>query len=81
MMGTMPYTKSFRRRLRVLFSPVRLILFIASIIFNIALNAVYISKGGSPEWVGALSVVPLLAFAGWTVGTDYTIRRNERNQL
>ena len=75
----MPWSKSPRRRFRVLFSSLRLTLFIAAIIFSIALNIVYISNGGSPEWVGALSVVPLLAFAGWTVATDYTLRKNERN--
>lgn len=76
----LPWSKSPRRRFRVLFSPFRLLLFSAAIIFAIALNVVYISNGGSPEWVGALSVVPLLAFAGWTVATDYSSRQNEKNQ-
>lgn len=75
-----PWSKSPRRRFRVLFSPLRLTLFIAAIIFAIALNIVYISNGASPEWVGALSVVPLFTFAGWTLATDYTARRNEKNQ-
>lgn len=74
------YSQSPRRRFRVLFSTLRLVLFGAAIIFAIALNIVFISNGGSPEWVGALSVVPLLAFAGWTVATDYTLRRNEKHQ-
>ncbi len=77
---TMPYSKSFRRRLRVLFSPIRLALFIAAVIFALAMNIVFISNGGAPEWVGALSVVPLLGFAGWTLGTDYSLRRNERDK-
>ncbi|WP_435748724.1 hypothetical protein [Microbacterium sp. PMB16] len=77
---TLPYSKSMRRRFRVLFSPLRLVLFGAAILFSIALNIVYISNGGSPEWVGALSVVPLLAFVGWLLATDYTLRRNEKNQ-
>lgn len=75
-----PWSKSPRRRFRVLFSPLRLSLFIAAIIFAVALNIVYISNGASPEWVGALSVVPLLAFAGWTVATDYTHRQEEKNR-
>ncbi len=76
----MPWTKSPRRRFRVLFSPLRLSLFIAAIIFAIALNIVYITNGGSPEWMGALSVVPLFACAGWTVATDYTHRQEEKSQ-
>lgn len=76
----MPYSQSPRRRFRVLFSPLRLTLFITAIVFAIALNIVFITNGGSPEWVGALSVVPLLAFAGWTVATDYTLRKDEKNQ-
>ncbi len=75
-----PWSKSPRRGFRVLFSPLRLSLFIAAIIFAIALNIVYISNGASPEWVGALSVAPLLAFAGWTVATDYTHRQEEKNR-
>lgn len=77
---TRPYSQSPRRRFRVLFSPLRLSLFIAAIVFAVALNVAYVSNGASPEWVGALSVVPLLAFAGWTVATDYTLRKNEKNQ-
>lgn len=76
---TMPYSKSLRQRLRVLFSPLRLTLFIAAIVFAVALNVVFISNGGSPEWLGAVSVVPLLAFAGWTVATDYSLRKQEKN--
>lgn len=75
----MPYSKSLRQRLRVLFSPLRLTLFIAAIVFAVALNVVFISNGGSPEWLGAVSVVPLLAFAGWTVATDYSLRQQEKN--
>lgn len=75
---TMTYSNSLRRRLRALFSPVRLALFTAAVVFAVALNVVFIGNGGSPEWVGALSVVPLLAFAGWTVATDYRLRRRER---
>ena len=64
----------------MLFSPLRLILFSVAIIFAIAMNIVFIKNGGSPEWMGAVSVVPLLAFAGWTIATDYTRRRHEKNQ-
>ena len=74
-----PYSKSPRRRFRVLFSRLRLILFGAAVVFMIALNVVYISNGASPEWVGALSVVPLLIFLGWELATDYTHRRNEKH--
>lgn len=77
---TRPYSQSLRRRFRVLFSPLRLTLFIAAIVFAIALSIPFLSNGGSPEWLGALSVLPLLAFAGWTVATDYTLRKNEKNQ-
>lgn len=77
---TVPYSKSPKRRFRVLFSPLRLSLFGVAIIFAIALNILFISNGGTPEWVGALSVVPLLAFAGWTVATDYALRKKEKNQ-
>lgn len=76
----MPWNSSPRRRFRVLFSPLRLSLFIAAIVFAAALYIAYISNGASPEWVGALSVVPLLAFAGWTVATDYTHRQEEKTQ-
>ena len=79
MTQTVPYSKSLRQRVRVLFSPFRLTLFIAAIIFAVALNVVFIGNGGSPEWLGAVSIVPLLAFAGWTVATDYSLRQQEKN--
>ena len=76
----MPYSTSMRRRLRVLFSPARLALLIAAVIFAIVLNIMFISNGGSPELMGAVSVVPLLAFAGWTMATDYRHRKSERDR-
>lgn len=58
--ATMPYRKSLRKRLRVLFSALRFGLFIAAIVF-------------------AVSVAPLLAFAGRTVATDYSLRQQENH--
>lgn len=75
-----PYSKSFQRRLRVLFSPVRLSVLVAAIAFCVVLNVVYIGNGGSLEWMGLLSVIPLLAFTGWTLTTDYSHRRREKTQ-
>lgn len=73
-----PYTDSVRRRMRVLFSPVRVVFLVAAVVFAVALNIVFISNGGYPEWVGPLSVAPLLVFLGWTLATDYSHRRSER---
>lgn len=75
-----PYSKSFQRRLRVLFSPVRLSVLVAAIAFCVVLNVVYIGNGGSLEWIGLLSAIPLLAFAAWTIATDYSHRRREKTQ-
>jgi hypothetical protein len=70
------YSRSIRHRLSIiLLSPVRSLLLAAAV----ALNGVFISNGGSPEWAGALSVVPLLAFTGWTIATDYSYRRRDKS--
>ncbi|CAH0211319.1 hypothetical protein SRABI76_02271 [Microbacterium oxydans] len=64
--------------MRVLFSPLRAILFGGAIIFAIVLNIVFIGNGGAPEWIGVLSAVPLLAFAGLTLATGASHRRDEK---
>lgn len=64
--------------MRVLFSPLRSTLLVVAVVFAVVLNVMFIRNGGQPEWIGALSVVPLLAFAGWTLATDYSQRRAER---
>lgn len=73
------YSRSIRRRLSILLSPVRSFILGAAVAFAIALNGVFISNGGSPEWIGALSVVPLLAFTGWTIATDYSYRQRDKS--
>ena len=78
MTSTENYSKSLRRRMRVLFSPLRSTLLVAAVVFAVVLNIMLVRNGGQPEWVGPLSVVPLLAFAGWTLATDYSQRRAER---
>lgn len=72
------YKNSFRKRLRVLFSPLRLMVFIVAIILAAVGNVFYISSGGTPEWLGLGSVVPLLAFLFWELATDMKMRRLER---
>lgn len=73
------YRNSFRKRLRTLFSPVRLALFIAAIAVAVIGNVFYITNGGGPEWLGAGSVVPLFAFLFWELATDMKMRRLERD--
>lgn len=52
-----------RERLRFLFLPWwRVVWLIASVVWAIVLNVIYITGGGTPEWVGPLSVVPIYAF-------------------
>ncbi|GEC74524.1 hypothetical protein GCM10010213_09050 [Microbacterium maritypicum] len=74
------YKNSFRKRLRILFSPLRLALFLTAIIIAIIGNAIYISNGGSPEWLGLGSIIPLLAFLFWELATDIRMRRLERER-
>lgn len=74
------YKNSFRKRLRTLFSPLRLVLFIAAIIIAVVGNMFYIGNGGTPEWLGLGSVLPLLAFLFWELATDMKMRRLERER-
>ena len=71
------YRTSLRIRLSTLFSPMRLVLSIASFAWFIVLSVLYLSRGqGSDVW-GPLSVIPLLAFVAWTVATDMRYRRED----
>lgn len=76
--NTDSYRQSFRRRRRILFSPLRLALFLGAIVFGTVLNVVYIRNGAEPEWLGALSVAPIFAFVAWMLVTDHRERRRER---
>ncbi len=71
------YRRSFRKRLSILFSPLRLVLFVAAIIFGIVINVVYLRNGAEPEWLGAISILPVSAFLAWSLATDYRHRRRE----
>lgn len=73
------YTNSFRTRVRFLFSPLRLTLFIAAIIFAVAANVLYIGNGGQPEWLGLASVIPLFALLAWQMVLDTEMRRRDRD--
>jgi hypothetical protein len=72
------YTNSFRKRVRILFSPIRLILFIASVAFSVVGNVLYVNNGGQPEWLAYVSVIPLWACVFWEVATDMKMRRLDR---
>ncbi|WP_136041827.1 hypothetical protein [Microbacterium sp. K22] len=72
------YTNSLRTRLRVLFSPVRLTLYIAAITFSVVANVIYLRDGTGTEWLGPASVVPLLALVAWQFATDKKMRRLDR---
>lgn len=74
------YTNSFRRRMRILYSPLRLTLLIVAIVICIVGNVLYISNGGGLEWLGLLSVLPLFALYGWTMVTDAKMRRLDRER-
>ena len=74
----MSYSRSIRQRFRVLFSPLRLVLFLLSVVNGIVLSIVYMSANGQPEILGPLSAIPLLAFALWTATTDSRERKRER---
>ena len=71
------YRTSLRIRLSTLFSPMRLVLGIASFAWFIVLSVLYLSRGqGSDVW-GPLSVIPFLTFVAWTVGTVIPHRRDD----
>lgn len=69
------YRFSLRKRLSVLFSPIRLTLFLLSIAWLIAANIAFIDNGQKPEWLGPLSVVPVFACAAMLSITDGRERR------
>lgn len=73
------YTNSFRTRVRLLFSPLRLTFFIAAIVFAVAANVLYIGNGGRPEWLGLASVIPLFALVAWQMVLDTEMRRRDRD--
>lgn len=62
-------------RLRVLFSPLRLTIFILANAWLIGLNIIYIRNGAHQEWIGFLSIIPPVAFAIWTMQTDRRYRK------
>ncbi|WP_282848218.1 hypothetical protein [Microbacterium oxydans] len=72
------YVNSFRKRVRILFSPLHLTLFGVAIIFWVISNGIVMSNGGEPAWLGPLSVIPLFAFWGWTAVTDAKMRELDR---
>lgn len=72
------YTYSLRRRLRILFSPLRLGFFVAAVVFSVVANVIYINNGGGPEWLGLASIIPLWVCVGWQIMTDITMRRRDR---
>ncbi len=63
------YVRSLRTRLSILFSPLRLTLFICSLAWRLGPNY-YLTQRQGPTWLGPVSVVPITAFAIWTVVTD-----------
>ena len=72
------YTYSMRTRLHVLFSPLRLAVFIAAIVIAVVGNVLYINNAGGPEWLGPVSVAPIWACVAWEVATDMKMRRRDR---
>lgn len=75
------YVNSFRKRVRILFSPLRLTLSGVAIIFWVISNGIVMSNGGEPAWLGPLSVIPLFAFWGWTSVTDAKMRELDRGGI
>lgn len=74
------YRESVRMRLRILFSPLRLTIFILANAWLLALNIIYIRNGAQQEWIGFISILPITGFAIWTMQTDRTYRNQaQRN--
>lgn len=71
------YRHSLSVRLRILFSPLRLAIFILSILWLIGLNIVYIRDGATNDWLGFISAAPSLGFFVWTMYTDRKYRRGD----
>lgn len=69
------YRTSLGVRLSVLFSPGRLVLCVASFVWFAVATALYAGHGDLVDWLGPLSVVPLLTFTAFTVATDMRYRR------
>lgn len=69
------YRHSLKRRLSVLFSPIRLALFLGSVVWLIVLNVIYISNSGNPAWAGPASAFPILAWVTVMLITDSRHRR------
>lgn len=69
------YHKSSRTRLAVLFTPIRLALFIGALLWCLAFNALLIGADGKAAWAGPVSVLPIFAFTIWTYVTDARNRR------
>jgi len=69
-MNDVDYRFSFKKRLAILFSPVRLVLFAVAIVWSVVFNAIFIANLGEPWWAGPVSVIPLLAWVTWLFVTD-----------
>jgi len=69
------YRHSVKRRLSVLFSPIRLALFLGSVVWLIVLNVIYISNSGNPSWAGPASAFPILVWVTVMLMTDSRYRR------
>lgn len=76
-MTSRSYRASLRTRLSTLFSPIRLTLGLASIAWFVVTTALYLGRGNLVDWLGPLSVIPLLTFKAWTVATDMRYRRED----
>ncbi|WP_145952952.1 hypothetical protein [Tessaracoccus aquimaris] len=73
------YRHSIKRRFAVLFSPLRLVLWIAALCWCAVLNlALYIPDPEGMAWAGPVSIVPVYALLAWTLVTDARHRRAER---
>ena len=70
------YRHSLKRRLSVLFSPIRLTLFLGSVVWLIVLNVIYISNSGNPSWAGPASAFPILVWVTVMLITDSNHRRS-----
>lgn len=74
------YTNSLRQRMRILFSPLRLALFIAALVIAIVGNVIYIHNGAGPEWLGPASVIPFWSCVIGVFVTDMKMRRLDRER-
>ena len=73
------YRHSIKRRFAVLFSPLRLALWIAAICWSAVFNlTLYMPDPEGMAWAGPVSAVPVYALLAWTLVTDARHRRAER---